>query len=68
MWIIENKEREYQSQGFSTKKEAIFRLKELINEPFYNCGCSIIRQANDFVTFSDNTTFRVIKFQSVVVN
>jgi hypothetical protein len=60
-WIIEGRDG-YHTCGFQTKKEAIFRLNEIANEPFYNCGLSIKRRAIDFIEYSDGTIFRIVKF------
>jgi len=51
----------YTSQGYITKQEAIYRLNEMINESFYNCGLSVISRTNDMVRFEDGTILRVIK-------
>ena len=62
LWYIENKERDnYKTGCFVTKGEAIYRLNEMINEPFYNCGFSVISRTNDMVRLSDNSIFRVVK-------
>ena len=64
LWLIESPERAYHTGCFETKKEAVYRLNEIANEPFYTCGESITRRAVDFFTLSDGATFRVSAWQN----
>jgi len=60
VWYISGRD-DYKSQGYDTKDEAIYRLNEMINEPFYNCGLQVISRTIDMVRFSDGTIFKVVK-------
>lgn len=57
-WLIEGRDG-YQSQCYPTKGEAIYRLNEIAQEPFY--GESIMSRTNIMLRYSDGTVFRVVK-------
>lgn len=60
-WMIECKIRDYHTNCFDTKKEAIYRLNEMSNESFYTCNLPIVKRAIDFFELSDNAKFQVVK-------
>jgi hypothetical protein len=67
MWIIETENREnYHTCAFNTKAEAQYRLNEIAESDFYNCGMQIIERSNDFIKFSDNSVFKICKLDNCI--
>ena len=62
-WIIEGFDG-YHTGVFITKKEALYRLNEMANETFYNCGLQIVSRADDLIRFENDNIMKITKLDN----